>query len=142
MSHRDPGPVPNRWLRCPRKATGLVAGKFLAFKTPLGSQFNDKVPEENRFTPSMLFDYMKTLKVSFCFCAWYSSAIFVEAEAAVLFLRPSFSADLWSCLKISDKVEERLAELMECEFVLYKHFCNFFSLYFLCHCWIAIESGE
>ncbi|RVE54673.1 hypothetical protein evm_000794 [Chilo suppressalis] len=63
MSHRDSGPIPNRWLKCPRKATGLVAGKFLAFKTPLGSQFNDKVPEENRFTPSMLFVYMKALKV-------------------------------------------------------------------------------
>ncbi|CAG9784640.1 unnamed protein product [Diatraea saccharalis] len=63
MSHRDSGPVPSRWLKCPRKATGLVAGKFLAFKTPLGSQFNDKVPEENRFTPSMLFVYMKALKV-------------------------------------------------------------------------------
>ncbi|CAG9121503.1 unnamed protein product [Plutella xylostella] len=63
MSHRDSGPIPNRWLNCPRKATSLVAGKFLAFKTPLGSQFNDKVPEENRFTPNMLFVYMKGLKM-------------------------------------------------------------------------------
>uniref|UniRef100_A0A2A4JQW3 mRNA-capping enzyme n=1 Tax=Heliothis virescens TaxID=7102 RepID=A0A2A4JQW3_HELVI len=63
MSQRDPGPIPNRWLRCPRKATGLVADKFMAFKTPLGSQFNDKVPEENRFTPSMLFVYMKSMKI-------------------------------------------------------------------------------
>ncbi|XP_063617921.1 mRNA-capping enzyme [Cydia splendana] len=63
MSYRDPGPLPNRWLKCPRKASGLVAGKFLAFKTPLGQQFNDKVPEENRFTPNMLFVYMKSLKV-------------------------------------------------------------------------------
>ncbi|XP_053602139.1 mRNA-capping enzyme [Plodia interpunctella] len=63
MSQRDPGPIPNRWLKCPRKATGLIADKFLAFKTPLGHLFNDKVPEENRFTPSMLFVYMKSLKV-------------------------------------------------------------------------------
>lgn len=63
MSQRDPGPIPNRWLRCPRKATGLVADKFMAFKTPLGAQFNDKVPEENRFTPSMLFVYMKSMKI-------------------------------------------------------------------------------
>lgn len=63
MAQRDPGPIPNRWLRCPRKATGLIADKFLAFKTPLGRQFNEKVPEENRFTPSMLFVYMKSLKV-------------------------------------------------------------------------------
>ncbi|KAJ0181624.1 hypothetical protein K1T71_002346 [Dendrolimus kikuchii] len=63
MAHRDSGPIPNRWLKCPRKATGLIADKFLAFKTPLGHQFNDKVPEEYRFTPSMLFVYMKSLKV-------------------------------------------------------------------------------
>ncbi|XP_052757830.1 mRNA-capping enzyme [Galleria mellonella] len=63
MSHKDPGPIPNRWLKCPRKATSLVADKFLAFKTPLGSQFNDKVPEESRFTPSMLFSFMKSMKV-------------------------------------------------------------------------------
>ncbi|KAH9628994.1 hypothetical protein HF086_001904 [Spodoptera exigua] len=63
MAQRDPGPIPNRWLRCPRKATGLIADKFMAFKTPLGSQFNDKVPEENRFTPSMLFMYMKSMKI-------------------------------------------------------------------------------
>lgn len=64
MAQRDPGPIPNRWLKCPRKATELLAGKFLAFKTPLGPQFNDKVLEEYRFTPGMLFAYMKGLKVS------------------------------------------------------------------------------
>lgn len=64
MSQRDPGPVPNRWLRCPRKATGTVADKFIAFKTPLGPQFNDKVQEKYRFTPSMLFKFMKSMKVS------------------------------------------------------------------------------
>lgn len=63
MSQRDPGPVPDRWLNCPRKASGLLAGKFLAFKTPLGPQFNEKVPEANRFTPAMLFNYMKDIKV-------------------------------------------------------------------------------
>lgn len=63
MAQRDPGPIPSRWLNCPRKANGLFADKFLAFKTPLGSQFNEKVPEENRFTPAMLFMYMKQMKV-------------------------------------------------------------------------------
>ncbi|XP_059059297.1 mRNA-capping enzyme [Achroia grisella] len=63
MSQCDPGPIPDRWLKCPRKSTSLIADKFLAFKTPLGSQFNDKVPEESRFTPSMLFSVMKSLKV-------------------------------------------------------------------------------
>lgn len=64
MANRDPGPIPNRWLKCPRKASGLFADKFLAFKTPLGSHFNSQVPEENRFTPSMLFMFMKSMKVS------------------------------------------------------------------------------
>lgn len=72
MSTRDPGPIPNRWLKCPRMATELFADKFFAFKTPLGPQFNDKVPEANRFTPSMLFNYVKQKKVSVfhsdCFC--------------------------------------------------------------------------
>ncbi|KAG6444076.1 mRNA-capping enzyme [Manduca sexta] len=63
MSQKDPGPLPARWLNCPRKAGGMIADKFLAFKTPLGPQFNDKVPDANRFTPSMLFAYMKGLKV-------------------------------------------------------------------------------
>lgn len=71
MSHRDTGPIPNRWLNCPRKAIGLMAQKFLAFKTPLGSSFNEKVPEENRFTPSMLFVYMKSLKVGFINVLYY-----------------------------------------------------------------------
>ncbi|KAM3962822.1 RNA guanylyltransferase and 5'-phosphatase mRNA capping enzyme [Aphomia sociella] len=63
MSYKDPGPIPNRWLKCPRKATGLIVDKFLAFKTPLGNEFNDKVPEASRFTPAMLFSYMKSIKV-------------------------------------------------------------------------------
>lgn len=76
MSHRDPGPIPNRWLKCPRKATGLFANKFLAFKTPLGHQFNDKVPEQYRFTPSMLFVYMKSSKVSIFL--WFHKVEFVS----------------------------------------------------------------
>lgn len=63
MTHNDPGPLPSRWLNCPRKSSGLIADKFLAFKTPLGSQFNDCVPDVNRFTPGMLFDCMKDSKV-------------------------------------------------------------------------------
>ncbi|KOB73721.1 mRNA-capping enzyme, partial [Operophtera brumata] len=60
---KDPGPIPNRWLKCPRKATGLFSDKFLAFKTPLGPKFNAKVPEADRFTPAMLFTYMHQMKV-------------------------------------------------------------------------------
>lgn len=63
MSRRDPGPIPKRWLKCPRKTTNLVADKFLAFKTPLGPQFNDQVPEIYRFTPAMLMAYTKSMKM-------------------------------------------------------------------------------
>ncbi|CAH2066083.1 unnamed protein product, partial [Iphiclides podalirius] len=63
MSHRDPGPIPNRWLNCPKHAIQLIANTFLAFKTPLGSQFDEKVPPECRFTPSNLFSNIKVLKV-------------------------------------------------------------------------------
>lgn len=56
---RPPGPIPPRWLRCPRKSTELIAGKFLAFKTPLDSKYDDQVPPEFRFSPRMLFDSMK-----------------------------------------------------------------------------------
>lgn len=61
---RDPGPVPNRWLHCPRKAADVIIGKFIAFKTPLSRAFDDKVPPECRFPPSMLFDLCRAKKVS------------------------------------------------------------------------------
>ncbi len=41
----------------------LSAGKFLPMKTMLGPRYDDKVPEENRFHPSMLSNYLKSLKV-------------------------------------------------------------------------------
>lgn len=59
-----PGPIPNRWLKCPRKATKLIGDVFLAFKTPLSDKFNDQVPEECRFPPKMVFSSMKSYKVS------------------------------------------------------------------------------
>lgn len=40
-----------------------MAGKFLPMKTMLGPRYDDKVPEENRFHPSMLSNYLKSLKV-------------------------------------------------------------------------------
>lgn len=60
---RSPGLIPNRWLHCPRKASDLVANKFLAFKSPLSSQYDDQVPEEHRFLPSMIFQSMKSYKI-------------------------------------------------------------------------------
>uniref|UniRef100_A0A1A9WAG5 mRNA-capping enzyme n=1 Tax=Glossina brevipalpis TaxID=37001 RepID=A0A1A9WAG5_9MUSC len=65
MSHhnRGPGPIPNRWLYCPRKSDGVIAEKFLAFKTPLSAAFLDQMPLECIFQPEMLFDYCKTIKL-------------------------------------------------------------------------------
>uniref|UniRef100_A0A3P9A9J8 mRNA-capping enzyme n=1 Tax=Esox lucius TaxID=8010 RepID=A0A3P9A9J8_ESOLU len=59
MSHTGPPP---RWRNCPRRGQP-VAGKFLPMKTMLGPQYDDKVPEENRFHPNMLSQYLKSLKV-------------------------------------------------------------------------------
>ncbi|KAL0967312.1 hypothetical protein UPYG_G00250610 [Umbra pygmaea] len=59
MSHTGPPP---RWRNCPRRGQP-VAGKFLPMKTMLGPQYDDKVLEENRFHPSMLSQYLKSLKV-------------------------------------------------------------------------------
>jgi mRNA-capping enzyme len=58
-----PGPIPPRWLKCPRKSDGLVANRFLACKTPLDEKYDDQVPPECRFTPVMLFNSMKQHKV-------------------------------------------------------------------------------
>ncbi|XP_053316627.1 mRNA-capping enzyme [Spea bombifrons] len=59
MAHNK---IPPRWLNCPRRGQP-VAGKFLPLKTMLGSKYDDQVPEENRFHPSMLSNYLKSLKV-------------------------------------------------------------------------------
>ncbi|XP_011307620.1 mRNA-capping enzyme [Fopius arisanus] len=55
----DKGPVPPRWLHCPRKSNRFIADKFLAFKTPLSSDYDSQVPEENRFAVSFIFDSLK-----------------------------------------------------------------------------------
>lgn len=57
------GPIPPRWLHCPRKAIRLIQNKFLAFKTPLSSAFDSQVPEECRFTVDMLFASLKSQKL-------------------------------------------------------------------------------
>jgi len=59
MGHSDPGPVPDRWLRCPKKACDLIIETFLAFKTPLSHRFDDKVKLQYRFPPKMLIEYTK-----------------------------------------------------------------------------------
>uniref|UniRef100_A0A182R1A0 mRNA-capping enzyme n=1 Tax=Anopheles farauti TaxID=69004 RepID=A0A182R1A0_9DIPT len=57
---RGPGPIPNRWLHCPRNSNELIADRFIAFKTPLKREF--QVPVECTFTPKMMLDLMKRRK--------------------------------------------------------------------------------
>nr|XP_015803017.2 mRNA-capping enzyme isoform X1 [Nothobranchius furzeri] len=59
MSHNGPPP---RWRNCPRRGQP-VAGKFLPMKTMLGPRYDEQVAEENRFHPSMLSNYLKSLNV-------------------------------------------------------------------------------
>lgn len=63
MSNESRGPVPPRWLHCPRKAMRLIQGKFLAFKTPLSSAYDSQVPEECRFNVDMFFANLKSQKI-------------------------------------------------------------------------------
>jgi len=57
------GGVPPRWLKCPRKAENFIAEKFMVFKTPLSSKYNDYVPVQYRFPPQMIMDHMKMKQV-------------------------------------------------------------------------------
>lgn len=64
ISKKNPGPVPPRWLHCPRKSDGLIINKFMVMKTPLSSDFDEQVPPACRFTPKMVFDNCKLKKVN------------------------------------------------------------------------------
>ncbi|CAG0887238.1 unnamed protein product [Darwinula stevensoni] len=79
---KGPGPLPPRWLHCPRKATTLIAGKFLAFKTPLDARFDDQVPEECRFYPEMVLESMKSYQVKI--------ALWIDLTYTNRFYNPSF----------------------------------------------------
>lgn len=57
------GGVPPRWLNCPRKSEGFIGQRFLAFKTPLSSRYDDFVSMENRFPPQFILDYVKMRNV-------------------------------------------------------------------------------
>ncbi|XP_032829539.2 mRNA-capping enzyme [Petromyzon marinus] len=59
MNHNS---IPPRWLHCPRRGQ-LVAERFLPLKTMLSTRYDDQVPEECRFNPSMLSVYLKSRKV-------------------------------------------------------------------------------
>lgn len=62
--HDGPGPIPDRWLLCPRISTAFVANRFLAFKTPLNARFSPQILPQYHFQPDMVFSYMKTEKVN------------------------------------------------------------------------------
>ena len=62
-SRSDKGPIPPRWLHCPRKSVKLIHNKFLAFKTPLSSDFDSQVPEECRFSIEMLMNTMRSQRL-------------------------------------------------------------------------------
>nr|XP_012221759.1 PREDICTED: mRNA-capping enzyme isoform X2 [Linepithema humile] len=64
MSGGDKGPVPPRWLHCPRKAMRMIQNKFLAFKTPLSSAYDSQVPEACRWRVDMLFAHLKSQKLT------------------------------------------------------------------------------
>lgn len=60
---QNPGPVPDRWMHCPRKADELIESKFFAFKTPLSKRFDKQVPPKYRFHPKMVFSTAKLKKI-------------------------------------------------------------------------------
>ncbi|XDV42397.1 hypothetical protein PO909_011069 [Leuciscus waleckii] len=71
--------APPRWRNCPRRGQP-VAGKFLPMKTMLGPRYDDKVPEENRFHPSMLSNYLKSLKMGLLVDLTNTSRFYDRAE--------------------------------------------------------------
>lgn len=56
-------PVPDRWLKCPRKSFTPITDKFVAFKTPLDSKYDEQVPITQRFNTEMLFSSLANMKV-------------------------------------------------------------------------------
>ncbi|XP_055681575.1 mRNA-capping enzyme [Lutzomyia longipalpis] len=58
----NPGPVPDRWLHCPRKSDGFIADRFLAFKTPLDERFDPQLPVEACFSPEMVIQSLRMHK--------------------------------------------------------------------------------
>lgn len=61
---RGPGPIPKRWLNCPRTSTSFIAEKFLAFKTPLSNRFSSQMEPQYYFQPETVFSFVKMHKVS------------------------------------------------------------------------------
>ena len=55
-------PLPPRWLKCPRKGLPII-DKFIPFKTPLDSKYDDQVPEEDRFTFDFFINSLAARKI-------------------------------------------------------------------------------
>lgn len=94
-THGDGGDmsIPPRWLHCPRKGA-MIIGKFLPFKTPLDSRYDDQVPEANRFTVDMLLNSLKMkrmklgLVINLCNTdRFYDSNQFEEQDCKFVTLR-------------------------------------------------------
>ena len=58
---QDSGPVPDRWLKCPRM--GAQIHQFLPFKTPLDHRFDAKIPDQYQFTPEMFIQKWTSAKI-------------------------------------------------------------------------------
>ncbi len=55
MSNQNNHQPPDRWLYCPKKSA-LIAERFLAFKVPLSSNFDESVPINFRWSINKLLD--------------------------------------------------------------------------------------
>ena len=60
MAHDPAHTLPDRWVNCPRKGQ-LIEDKFLPFKTPLSTQYDESLEERTRFPPSLLLSISQNL---------------------------------------------------------------------------------
>ncbi|MES1902800.1 MAG: hypothetical protein MHPSP_001943 [Paramarteilia canceri] len=80
--------VPNRWEKCPKRGQ-IVADRFIPFKTPLDSKYNNFLSESDRFhvetmiqnpnkhTVSMIIDLTKTT-------SYYNSGVVLDLNCQYL----------------------------------------------------------
>lgn len=63
--HRSSGPLPDRWLYCPRTGRNFIVNIFMATKTPLDFKFDNKIEQHLRFTPTQFFQMAFERNVKF-----------------------------------------------------------------------------
>ncbi|XP_025410811.1 mRNA-capping enzyme-like [Sipha flava] len=56
--------VPEQWIKCPRKSFTAINNKFVAFKTPLDSKYDEQIPARYRFNTEMLFSSLVNEKIN------------------------------------------------------------------------------